>query len=210
MTFTILFVGDRNLGRSVLAAARTRAELHRIWPRAADEVRTQSVGLNAPAGVGAPDNLLTVAARRDLVLDEHAATPLDPAVLERADLVLTMSRRLRAQILLQFPAARPRTFAMLEYVAAGGAAAAQSASTSHGRGKRLEERLRTATRSIASAVDRQVGDDTDWDLFDPYAYSLDIHETVAGIVDTACTSLVHNFAVLTGARGSRASSSRTA
>jgi hypothetical protein len=48
-----------------------------------------------------------------------------------------------------------------------------------------------------------------WDVFDPYAYSLDIYETVADTLDAATRTLVHEVAVLTGTR-SAGSASRTA
>jgi len=45
MTFTILFVGSRDVGRGPLAAALTARELRRIWPRSADEVAVVSAGV---------------------------------------------------------------------------------------------------------------------------------------------------------------------
>jgi hypothetical protein len=52
-------------------------------------------------------------------------------------------------------------------------------------------------------------DERQWDLFDPYAYSLDIYETVGATVEAATHVLVGNIAVLTGTR-SAAGASRSA
>jgi protein-tyrosine phosphatase len=211
MTFTILFVGSGDVGRSALASAMVVRELHRIWPRSADEVVARSAGVHAVEGMPLPLHVETVARRRGLDLGDHRATAMSRGLAERADLVLTMSRKQRAQIVLQYPALRPRTFALLEFLALLGSATEVRRRQPIGRGERLEARLRLVV-AAAAARQRAVSapaDERQWDVFDPYAYSLDIHETVAATIEAAVHGLAGDIAVLTGTRGS-SSASRTA
>lgn len=211
MTFTILFVGSGNVGRSTLAARLVVRELHRIWPRSADEVAAVSAGVDAIDGMPLPSNLETVARRRDLDLGDHRAAPMSRALAERADLVLTMTRKQRAQIVLQYPALRARTFALLEFVALLGQAADGRRRHPIGRGDRLEAKLRlvVAAMTTKKRSTPAPADERQWDVFDPYAYSLDIYETVAATIEAATHALVADVAVLTGTRGG-SSASRTA
>lgn len=211
MTFTILFVGSANVGRSPLAAALTIRELRRIWPRSADEVVAISAGVDAIDGMPLPPHLETVAERRGLELADHRAQAMTRATGDRADLVLTMTRKQRAQIVLQYPALRTRTFSLLEMTALLDNALQVRRRQAIGRGERLEAKLRQVVPA-AAARQRAVpapADERQWDLFDPYAYSLDIYEKVAETIDMATHTLVGEVAVLTGTR-SVAGASRTA
>ncbi|HEY8319576.1 MAG TPA: hypothetical protein VIG76_12165 [Amnibacterium sp.] len=210
MTFTILFVGSRNVGRSPLAAALTARELRRIWPRSADEVAVLSAGVDAAVWMSVPIPLETVAERRGLDLGAHRATGMSDGLAERADLVLTMTRAQRAQLVLQYPALRARTFSLIELTSLLQDAIAAPRRQTIGRGERLETKLRlvvtaAATRQRAAKAPA----DDQWDVFDPYAYSLDIHETVAAMLDAATHALVGEIAVLTGTRAA-VGASRTA
>jgi protein-tyrosine phosphatase len=208
MTFTMLFVGAGNIGRSVLAAAQTERELHRVWPRSADEVVTRSAGVDAIEGLPVAGNLETVAERRDFDLRDHRAVPLTREHADAADLVLTMTRKQRAQLVLQFPHLRTRTFTLLEFIALLENATQARRRAPIGRGDRLETKLRLVVTTAAARHRAMSGqtDEQQWDLFDPYAYSLDIYETVAATIESAVHSLVSDVAVLTGARGSHKAS----
>lgn len=211
MTFTMLFVGAGNIGRSVLASAQTARELHRIWPRSADEVVTVSAGVDAIDGMPVPTNLETVADRRGFDLADHRATPLVREHADAADLVLTMTRTQRARTVLQFPHLRTRTFTLLEFIALLENAAEARRRAPIGRGDRLETKLRLVVTTAAARhrALRGTTDEQQWDLFDPYAYSLDIYETVAAAIESATHALVSDVAVLTGAR-TAGTASRTA
>ena len=211
MTFTILFVGSRNVGRSPLAAALTARELRRIWPRSADEVAVLSAGVDAAEWMPVPIPVETVAERRGLELGGHRATGMSAALAERADLVLTMTRRQRAQLVLQYPVAPgPHLLADRADLAAAGRDRV-AAPADVGRGERLEAKLRLVV-TVAAARQRAAqapADERQWDVFDPYGYSLDIHETVAATLDAATHALVGGIAVLTGTRAA-VGASRTA
>jgi protein-tyrosine phosphatase len=203
MTFTILFVGSGNVGRSVFAAAQTARDLRRIWPRSADEVVVTSAGVDAIEGMPIAPHLETVAERRGFDLTGHTAQPFTPRHAEAADLVLTMTRKQRAQIVLQYPNLRTRTFALLEFLALLQNAAEVRRRQPIGRGDRLEAKLRLVVAAVAARhrVVPTPQDERQWDLFDPYAYSLDIYETVAAALEAASHALVSDIAILTGARG---------
>ena len=75
-----------------------------------------------------------------------------------------------------------------------------------GRGDRLEAKLRLVVTATAARqrVLPTPADERQWDLFDPYAYSLDVYETVASALDGAARAFVSDVAVVTGARGGSA------
>jgi len=199
------------VGRTPLAAAQLTRELRRVWPRSTDEIVLTSAGVDAIEGMPIAPHLETVAARRGLDLDEHRAAAFTRATADAADLVLTMSRKQRAQLVLQYPHLRSRTFVLLEFRALAENAAAVRRRTPIGRGDRLEAKLRLVVSSIAERqrVLPQPADERQWDLFDPYAYSLDVYETVATALDETARALVADVATMTGApRGG--SASRTA
>ena len=88
----------------------------------------------------------------------------------------------RAQIVLQYPALRTRTFSLLEMTTLLDNALQVRRRQAIGRGERLEAKLRLVVPA-AAARQRAVpapADERQWDLFDPYAYSLDIYEKVGG------------------------------
>jgi protein-tyrosine phosphatase len=210
MSFTIVFVGSGNVGRTPLVAAQLTRELRRVWPRSADEVVITSAGVDAVEGMPIAPHLETVAARRGLEVDDHRATAFTRATADTADLVLTMSRKQRAQLVLQYPHLRSRTFALLEFLALAENAAAVRRRHPIGRGDRLEAKLRLVVSAVAARqrVLAPPADERQWDVFDPYAYSLDLYETVAEALDGVARALVADVAVMTGARAG--SASRTA
>lgn len=87
-TYNLLFVCTGNTCRSPMAEALARAELAR---RGWSHVGVRSAGAAADAGSPASAHARTVVRRRGLSLDAHGATPLSPALVEWADLVLVMS-----------------------------------------------------------------------------------------------------------------------
>jgi protein-tyrosine phosphatase len=68
-----------------------------------DKVRVLSAGVAAGAGSGASPQAVEVMGSRDLDLTGHSSRPLDDAVMNVADLILTMTRGHRAAILAAWP-----------------------------------------------------------------------------------------------------------
>jgi protein-tyrosine phosphatase len=85
----ILLVCSGNTCRSPLAAAMLRARLAED-PRLA-QVRVSSAGTAAWEGAPASEGSYLVALERGLDLSSHRARMLTASIIERADLILTMS-----------------------------------------------------------------------------------------------------------------------
>ncbi len=77
-----------------------------------DGARVLSAGVAAGPGSGAADQAVAVMGDRDLDLTSHASRPLDDAVMNAADLVLTMTRGHRAAILAAWPSMHDRVFTL--------------------------------------------------------------------------------------------------
>ncbi len=86
--FHLLFVCTGNTCRSPLAELLTRKALEdRGW----GHVEVRSSGVAATEGAPASRGSVRAAQRHGLELGDHRAAPLDPEIVEWADLILTMS-----------------------------------------------------------------------------------------------------------------------
>lgn len=86
-TYNLLFICSGNTCRSPLAEAIARAAIEkREWRH----VRAASAGVSAAAGAPASALAVAVAAEHDIDLAAHRSQPLDPALIDWADLVLCM------------------------------------------------------------------------------------------------------------------------
>lgn len=157
----ILVICTANICRSPLAAAMLASEAER---RAGPDapVRVPSSGLHGLAGEAAAPHSADEARRRGLDLAGHVAQVTDPAGVERADLVLTMTERHRARVARLVPAATRTTFTVREFARL--VAALQPVEGDLG----LRDRVRFVTRLAHAArayVARPAGPE---DVADPY------------------------------------------
>ncbi|MCC7163165.1 MAG: low molecular weight protein arginine phosphatase [Anaerolineae bacterium] len=101
---TILFVCTGNICRSPMAAALFQAHA----ARAGDTFQVESAGTWGVDGEPAALHAIEVMQARGLSLAGHIARTVTREILERADLVLVMTRSHRDALAAEFPAARSR------------------------------------------------------------------------------------------------------
>ncbi len=98
----IVIVCTGNTCRSPMAETLLREQLRRKMG-SEDAVRVLSAGVAAGVGSGASPQAIEVMGGKGLDLTGHSSRPLDDAVMNVADLVLTMTRGHRAAILAAWP-----------------------------------------------------------------------------------------------------------
>ncbi len=107
----IAVVCTGNTCRSPMAETLLREQI-RVRLGREDAVRVLSAGVAAMSGSGASPQAVEVMGRRGLDLTGHASRPLDDAVMNVADLILTMTRGHRAAILAAWPDMHDRVFTL--------------------------------------------------------------------------------------------------
>lgn len=103
----IVLVCTGNTCRSPMAETLLREQLRKKIG-SEDAVRVLSAGVAAGIGSGASPQAVEVMGEKGLDLTGHSSRPLDDAVMNVADLVLTMTRGHRAAILAAWPDMRDR------------------------------------------------------------------------------------------------------
>lgn len=89
----VLVVCSGNTCRSPIAERLLRRELQRVGGEAWMLPAVMSAGLHAMPGQPATDKSIEALAERGLDLSDHSTSRVDPALLERVDLVLGMTQR---------------------------------------------------------------------------------------------------------------------
>ena len=107
----IVLVCTGNTCRSPMAETLLREQLRKKFG-CEDAVRVLSAGVAASQGSGASPQAIEVMGKRGLDLTGHSTRGLDDAVMNVADLVLTMTRGHRAAILAAWPDMQDRVFTL--------------------------------------------------------------------------------------------------
>ena len=110
----ILHVCTANQCRSPMAACMMQARLAHRYGRRADSVLIASAGIEARPSAPILPQALAELERRGVKADGFTATPLNPAAVAGAHLVLTATRRQRDLVVAMVPDALHRTFTWRE------------------------------------------------------------------------------------------------
>jgi len=115
-SFTILLVCTGNTCRSPMAEALLRSKLMLRFEQADSSqpmmFKVVSAGVAAQPGGPASDGALHVMQERGMDLDNHQSRSISQGLLERSDLILTMTSNHRQAILSRWPQVSSKTFCL--------------------------------------------------------------------------------------------------
>lgn len=86
----------------------------------APDFQVRSAGISATDGAPASRHAREVLGERGLDLDGHRSRTVEPADLEWADLVLTMTEAHRTALVRRYPAAAPKVFPLRSFTGGAG------------------------------------------------------------------------------------------
>jgi protein-tyrosine-phosphatase len=177
--FTILLVCTGNICRSALAERLGRAYLDEVLGEAAPQIELLSAGTQAVVGSAMHPHSALVLAGFGADAGDFRAQQLTEAIPAGADLILTMTRSHRRDVLGAAPRALARTFTLRE--AADVLRFVDDAGDLPG--ETLPDRARSLVAEMAAARGRRQGGEAD-DVRDPIGQPLEVHgqvgETIAG------------------------------
>jgi protein-tyrosine phosphatase len=173
----VLVVCTANQSRSPMAAAMIRRELTQRGVRA----QVHSVGTRVVANVSATDDAIAIMRAEGLDLSTHRSRPVETNDLDRADIIVTMTRAQLRDLATQSPAAFPRLFTLKEL-----------ARRAAGRRRRDDEDVRSWVTRLGAGrrTNDLLGDDPLDDVEDPIGCSMDVYSTVVRELANAISKVV--------------------
>lgn len=182
----ILNVCTGNLCRSPIAERLMAAGLRERYDEIAETVVVSSAGTSAQ--VGQPVHPLAAAelVRRGVSAEDFEARMFDPDVAERADLILTATRRHRDKIVANTPALLGKVFTWREL-----AWLVDGLSDTIVRGEHLTDRVRNLPRAAGLRRDSlQAPEPTEFDVLDPIGGAEQDFKQAAVEIDEAVRTIL--------------------
>ena len=191
-TFTILLVCTGNICRSALAERLGRAYLDERLGAAAGSIRLVSAGTRAVIGSGVHPSTALVLAGFGAEPGDFRAQQLTEALPARADLILTMTRGHRQDVLALAPRGLARTFTLREAAALLELVPPSSGLT----GDAFAERARCLVAAMASSRAQLRGGGEDADVRDPIRHPVEVHQEVGDAIVEALIPVLHRLTEL--------------
>lgn len=182
-TYRVLFVCTGNICRSPFAERLLRARLDSKLGNDASRIEVASSGIWGLVGEPMTPEAAETLRRYGGVADGFAARAFDVDQVERADLVLGLTREHRSAVLTKVPRASSRTLTLREYARLLRGVTPKDLPPP---GTDLVERF----RAVTTAAFGQRGfappkDPADDDIADPFGESMAAYEKAAAMIDQA-------------------------
>ena len=113
--FQLLIVCRHNITRSAYFAGYLRHYLKQYRPTALRQLNIVSSAVMAKDGFGANSTVRFIAKQNGFSLDGHRSTALTPKLVDRSDLILTMSENQKKFFHKEYPQTDGRVFRLMEY-----------------------------------------------------------------------------------------------
>ena len=186
--FSILLVCTGNICRSALAERLGRAVLDEALDRAAADIRVTSAGTRAVVGSAMHPHSALVLAGYGAEPGDFRARQLTEAHPAEADLILTMTRAHRSDVLAVAPRALVRTFTLRE----AAALLAVVGDDAEFAGEAFVDRARGLVAALAAARSRRQGSADD-DVRDPIGHPVEVHQEAGEAIAAALLPLLHRL-----------------
>jgi protein-tyrosine phosphatase len=189
--FTIVTVCTGNICRSPLAAQLLQARFDDTGLAAS--FAAESAGLSAVAGASMDQIPAEISARLGGDPRSHTGRQLTSTIAEGADLILTMTRAQRDEVVREFPRLLRQAFTVSEFVqllsmdAPHGRDATGTISPRAAWQAKVKEFSRIRSRIVLTSKD---------DIADPYRRPRDVHESVGEQISLAMSHIAHSMAGL--------------